>query len=68
MSEAAPIAYFDPSERRREKQASRERDMAEIKSGHSSLLEIGQRNDFFASLDVSKFRLVAIGSRRLGAK
>ena len=60
----APLsAAYDNGERSREKVASRERDMDDIRSGRASPRDIAGRNDFFANVDVGAFKLVAIGNR-----
>lgn len=43
---------FDPVERAREKQASRERDELDLKEGRVTREELSRRNGFFSSLDV----------------
>ena len=50
--------YFDPSERRREKEESRARDEYLIAQGILSENSVAQRNGFFSSLDPAKARIV----------
>lgn len=49
--------YYDPIERQREKQLSREQDDLDLLSGAVSREELGKRNGFFSSLDLSKARV-----------
>jgi hypothetical protein len=55
--------YFSPSERKQEKQASREADSVAVLSGAISPRGLSMRNNFFGALDVKSFRIGAIGSR-----
>jgi hypothetical protein len=57
------IGYFDPAERAREKQESRDRDAARLKAGQISAAELNRENDFFASLPIENSEIVAIGGR-----
>lgn len=46
-----------------EKRASRERDMDDIRHERVTTRDVARRNDFFANLDVSHFKLVAVGGK-----
>jgi hypothetical protein len=61
-------SQFPLRARRVEKQALRDADSRALRSGLVSAKDLAERNDFFASLDVEHFRLVAIGSRMLGSR
>lgn len=49
-----------------EKQRSRDEDARRVRSGVINSSELRRENNFFASLDMGKFRIVAIGRRVLG--
>lgn len=46
-----------------EKQASREEDAARLARGEISPAQLRAENNFFGSLDMQRFRIVAIGGR-----
>lgn len=46
-------SYYDPQQRIREKQISREQDDRALRSGAVSRDELGHRNGFLSSLDLS---------------
>lgn len=50
--------HFNPSDRRREKEASRARDEYLIVSGVANASDVAQHNGFFAALDASRARIV----------
>lgn len=54
---------FDPAERARQKQASRDRDARRLADGEVTPTELRRENAFFGSLDFSRFRMTAIGDR-----
>ena len=56
-----PIAPYSVSERRREKERSRQADLLRIAQGSASAADVRDRNGFFSSLDPSRARL---GGRR----
>jgi hypothetical protein len=45
--------YFDPDERRREKQISRDQDDSDLREGRISSEALQRQNSIFASLDLS---------------
>jgi len=47
------VNLFDPIERQREKQRSRDADDRELRMGLVSREELGARNGFFSSLDIA---------------
>lgn len=59
------ILELDVEERARQKQASRERDLARLRNGEVSPAELAHENNFFAALDLPSFKIVAIGGRPL---
>ena len=59
------VERLDPAKRAAEKQASRERDMELIRSGAMTPEQLRQKNDFFAALDITNFRIASIGGRRV---
>lgn len=60
------ILKLNEAERARQKQASRDRDADRLARGEISPAELAEENSFFASLDVSRFKIVAIGGRPIG--
>jgi hypothetical protein len=52
------ISYFDPKERRREKQASRDADAEALRSGKITREELQQQNSMFAAFDLQKAKIV----------
>jgi hypothetical protein len=63
----AKASYFSPSERKLEKEAARKRDERALRAGDVSARELSIRNNFFAALDMRKFKLLGIGRRSLEA-
>jgi hypothetical protein len=63
MSYAVDI--LDPKKRAAEKQAARDADEKFLLAGKVSVAELARRNYFFSALPVERFRVVAIGKRRL---
>jgi hypothetical protein len=51
--------------RAKQKQKSRERDEARLKSGELSLDELKQQNNFFSAVPVKRFKIMAIGNKPL---
>jgi len=49
----------------RQKQASRDRDVARLRSGEVGRLSLQAENDFFRGLNLSAFHIAAIGDRPL---
>ena len=47
------LSLYDPMDRQREKQRSREQDDRDLRSGVVSRQELSARNSFFSSLDVA---------------
>ena len=62
---AYEVGRLDPVYRAREKQESRERDLYRLRVGQVSQQELAHENDFFANLDLPRFRLASIGGRLL---
>ena len=58
--------HFDPIERAREKQASRDRDAARLESGEVSRLDLQHENSIGSHLPLSRYQIVAIGGRSVG--
>ncbi|MDE4914634.1 hypothetical protein [Methylobacterium sp. 092160098-2] len=56
-----PVAPYSVSERRREKERSRQADLLRIAQGLVAAADVRDRNGFFSSLDPSRARL---GGRR----
>lgn len=52
---------LDQAQRAREKQESRDRDAARLASGEIDREQLKRENDFFAAVDFSEWRIVAIG-------
>jgi hypothetical protein len=57
------VEKLDSKKRAREKQASRESDELRLRSGMVNREGLRRENDFFSSLPLEKFRIVAIGGR-----
>lgn len=55
------VQVREPWRRAVEKELSRDLDAHLLEAGHSSSNEIAIQNDFFASLNLSRFRISAIG-------
>jgi hypothetical protein len=51
------VAKFDPEERRREKQAQRERDLAAVQRAQHDGSTVCIRNGVFTALDIRKARI-----------
>jgi hypothetical protein len=66
-SDAYKIESLDVLGRAIEKHLSREFDQFYIEHGHSSKQKIAIKNDFFAALNLSRFRISSIGRRPLHA-
>jgi hypothetical protein len=62
------IRYFDPAERAREKQESRDYDIARLRAGEITPEELNRENDFFASIPIEKFKIKSIGGRPFGVR
>jgi hypothetical protein len=59
------IRISDAWRRRVEKQLSRDLDAHLVAEGHSSVTDMAIQNDFFASFNLSGFKISAIGGRAL---
>jgi len=57
------IADAHPAKRAAEKQAARERDEADIRSGRRTAAEVAETNSFVAGLDPAKARIVSRRAR-----
>lgn len=57
-----PVATFNVSERRREKERSRQADLSRIAQGVIAAADVRDRNGFFSALDPSRARV--LGRRR----
>lgn len=66
-SGAYKVEYLDVLGRAIEKNLSREFDQFYIERGLASEEKIAIKNDFFASLDLSRFRISSIGGRPVHA-
>jgi hypothetical protein len=55
------IRDFDPAERAREKQASRDEDARRLNAGEFTREELAKKNDFFAGFVVEKFKIKSVG-------
>jgi len=55
------VEVLDPVARAAEKQASRDADAARLAAGAVTPAELARENSFFGSLDLSGFRIAAIG-------
>lgn len=47
------VSLYDPMERQREKQRSRDQDDHDLRMGVVSRQELSERNGFFSSLDIA---------------
>jgi hypothetical protein len=56
---------FDWKKRAAKKQASRDRDLERLRNGEVTPEELAKENDFFAALDLTKFKIVAMGGKPL---
>jgi hypothetical protein len=52
------VGTFDPKARAAEKQAARDKDEADLKSGKVTREELSKRNGFFSSLDIKNATIV----------
>lgn len=59
------VNQYEPSERQRAKQASREEDDRDLRAGVVSVAEISARNSLFGAMDISRARIRSRG--RIGA-
>jgi hypothetical protein len=57
------IGFFDPGERAREKQASREEDDRLLAAGQISVAELSERNSMFAGLDLAHSSVILPANR-----
>jgi hypothetical protein len=57
------IAELDQQKRAEEKQASRDEDERLLADGKISPVELRRKNGFFSSLDLSEFKMIAIGGK-----
>lgn len=55
----------DQDERAKQKQLSRDRDAACLEGGEVSLDQLKHENDFFSAVPIKRFKIVAIGGKRL---
>jgi hypothetical protein len=60
-SEVTVIGVLDGAVRAAEKQASRDADLVALAAGETTVADLNRRNSFFAGLDLSTFRIHAIG-------
>lgn len=60
-SRLKPVEVLDPVARAAEKQASRDRDAARLAADEITPAALARENSFFGSLDLSGFRIAAIG-------
>ena len=66
MKAMKPSEYqFDPIERAREKQLSRDRDAGRLAAGEVSALELRRENGIGSHLPLSRYQMVAIGGRSI---
>ncbi|GEL44512.1 MAG: hypothetical protein ACAH20_00340 [Methylobacteriaceae bacterium] len=59
------VGVLDQDARIRQKQASRDRDAARLRSGEIDRAILQRENDFFAGLPIHEFRIVLVGGRPL---
>lgn len=59
------VETFDPEERRREKQAAREKDDEDLRTGKVTAEQLRKRNGFFSSLDFTNSRIRFRGRPKL---
>lgn len=52
------LGTFDPIERRREKQAARDKDEEDLRAGRVTPEELSKRNGFFSALDIKNAKIV----------
>jgi hypothetical protein len=55
------IRYYDPAERQREKQLSREQDERDLREGRITARELSAINGVFSALDIANARIVRRG-------
>lgn len=59
------VAHLDSRKRALEKQESRDRDAARLKSGSVSASELRRENSIFSALPLHRYKMVAIGGKAL---
>jgi hypothetical protein len=59
------VGKLDQKERARDKQASRDRDAARLKSGDVSREQLASENNPFSGLGLENFHVVSIGRRKV---
>lgn len=52
------VEFYDPKERARQKQAARDKDDEDLRTGKVTREELRKRNGFFSGLDFSKAKIV----------
>ncbi len=57
------VEYYDPAERAREKQGSRDEELRRLKAGEITRAGLNRKSDFFVSIDFSKMRIKSVGGR-----
>jgi len=62
------IEKLDQAERARQKQESRDRDLARLASGEISAAELNRENGFFSALPLQSFKIEAIGGIAFGLR
>lgn len=58
MSNSMCDNYYDPKERARQKQLSREQDEQDLKSGKITKEELRKKNGFFSSLNIENSEVI----------
>lgn len=59
------VGVLDQEARVRQKQASRDRDAARLRSGEIDREQLQRENGFFSGLPIGRFRIVSVGGRPL---
>ncbi len=59
------ISHFDPAERARQKQASRDEDARRLAAGEITRSELRRENGMVSGMDLSNASIVAIGGKKL---
>lgn len=62
------VSELDGRKREAEKRASRDEDARQLAAGEISGEDLRRRNSFFQSLDISNFKMVAIGGKPLSRR
>ncbi|MNU45052.1 hypothetical protein D3C71_338900 [compost metagenome] len=62
------VSELDGQKREAEKRASRDEDARQLAAGEISGDDLRHRNSFFRSLDISNFKMVAIGGKPLSRR